>query len=344
MVMAQALFHLLTERSPTVEVHVLAPSWCLPILKRMPEVSRGIELGVKHGELQLAARRALGHELRSEGYDQAVVLPRSLKASLVPFFARIPTRTGFRGEWRFGLINDMRTYAPGWPNQTVLRFMALGLSVGEHVLPDVAYPSLRVDASNLQGLLDRLELGTERPVIALMPGAEYGPAKRWPLAYFGELAKRLAGAGMSVWILGSAKERPVGVELKAIADHPHIHNLCGASTLTEVIDLLAVASVAVTNDSGLMHVAAAVGTHVIAIYGSTSPDFTPPLTDAKTVCYEKLSCSPCFERTCPLRHLNCLREISVDAVFDATLTALGRRDMSLNPKSGVPSQEVSADG
>lgn len=321
MVMAQSLYRDLAARHPDAEIHVLAPGWSLPLVGRMPEVARAVEIDVAHGELGFAKRRALGLCLRAERYDQAIVLPRSLKAALVPYFARIPLRTGFRGEWRYGLINDMRQLDKDRLDGTVLRYVALG-SADTGDRPRVLPPKLAVDSANRRTLLDRLGLGSDRPVVALLSGAEYGPAKCWPIENYGALAERLAQAGAAVWVLGSAAEKPLGDEIRKLAPDPNVHNLCGATTLVDAVDLLGRAAVAVTNDSGLMHVAAAVGAHVVAIYGSTSPDFTPPLTDAKTVLYRNLTCSPCFERHCPLKHLNCLREITVEAVLEAAMNAV----------------------
>jgi heptosyltransferase-2 len=324
MVMAQALYRLLKQRSTAAEIHVVAPPWSLPVLERMPEVARGIELAVGHGELGLGRRRALGRSLRSEGYSRAIVLPRSAKAALVPWFARVPRRTGFRGEWRYGLLNDMRVQAASL-DQTVKRFVALGREPVEPVepLPADLYPRLSVSPANQQRLRAEHGLDAREPLIALMPGAEYGAAKRWPAARFGELARWLAGAGTNVVVLGSAKERPLGDEIAAAAGQPRVRNLCGRTSLADVIDLAAAADAAVSNDSGLLHVAAASGTPVVAIYGSSSPKFTPPLTESAAVVYLGIECSPCFERECPLGHLRCLTEISVERV-EAALAQLRR--------------------
>ncbi|HEY5665667.1 MAG TPA: lipopolysaccharide heptosyltransferase II, partial [Gammaproteobacteria bacterium] len=177
MVMAQSLYKLLKDRDSRLEIDVLAPAWSLPLLGRMPEVERGIELPVGHGELGIRRRRRLGHALRGR-YDRALVLPRSLKSALVPWFARVPRRTGFRGEWRFGLINDMRPFEPERLNQTVRRFVALGLGPEELELPDPPLPALSLDQATSVATVARLGLDTSRPVVALMPGAEYGPAKQ----------------------------------------------------------------------------------------------------------------------------------------------------------------------
>jgi heptosyltransferase-2 len=328
MVMAQALYRLLKQRSAAAEIHVVAPSWSLPVLERMPEVARGIELAVGHGELGLGRRRALGLELRREGYARAIVLPRSAKAALVPWFARVPRRTGFRGEWRYGFLNDMRVQDASL-DQTVKRFVALGRESDEPAgpLPADLYPRLSVSAANQERLRAEHGLDAHEPLIALMPGAEYGAAKRWPASRFGELARWLAGAGTNVIVLGSAKERPLGDEIAAAAARPRVRNLCGRTSLADVIDLAAAADAAVSNDSGLLHVAAASGTPVVAIYGSSSPKFTPPLTESAAVVYLGIECSPCFERECPLGHLRCLTEISVERV-EAALAQLRRaRDL-----------------
>jgi heptosyltransferase II len=320
MVIAQSLYRWLRQRNAGAQIHVLAPPWSLPLLARMPEVTAGIELPLGHGELGFSARRALGRRLRAAAFDRAIVLPRSLKAALVPFFAKIPVRTGFRGEWRYGLINDMRPFDPARLNQTVLRFLALGVAAGEPLPLTLPEPALTVDARGL--VLERLGLRPNGPIVAMMPGAEYGPAKRWPAEQFGRLAARLVAAGAQVWLLGSTKEAPLGEEIVAAAGSVRVRNLCGRTSLTDAVDLLAHAAVAVSNDSGLMHVAAAVGTHVVALYGSSSPDFTPPMTPRKTVVYRALPCSPCFARQCPLGHLDCLRGIGVDQVLAATVAQL----------------------
>jgi len=323
MIMAQALYKLLLRRSPDVELHVLAPAWSKPVLERMPEVSRAIEQPIGHGKLGLNARRALGRRLRVERYAQAIILPRSLKAALVPYFASIPVRTGFRGEWRYGLINDMRPFDPEILDQTVKRFVALGVEREETELPSIDDPSLQTDEHSRARALARFGLDADVNSVALMPGAEYGPAKRWPLAKFTELASRLIRVGVEVWVLGSAKEKELGDAILRSVDGPGARNLCGETSLVEVVDILSAAKVAVTNDSGLMHMASAAQTHVVAIYGSSSPRFTPPLTDAKHVLFLDLECSPCFQRHCPLGHFRCMKEISVDAVCSAVVTALG---------------------
>lgn len=311
MVMAQALFKVLKQRDPERTLDVLAPAWSLPIVARMPEIRSGIASETGHGEIGLRTRWRIARQLSATTYDRAIVLPRSFKAALIPWFAGIRQRTGFRGESRFGLINDVRPFDRKVLDQTVKRFVALGIGRDES-LPAIPEPALEVDAGRQAALRRKLGLATERPVIAMMPGAEYGPAKCWPLEYFAQLARRLEDAGYAVWVLGSDKDKPAG---EKIASGNAALNLCGMTSLEDVIDLLAMTGQVVSNDSGLMHVAAAVGTRVHAIYGSSSPKFTPPLTKNREIHYLGLDCSPCFERECPLGHLNCLKGLSPDHIF-----------------------------
>jgi heptosyltransferase II len=313
MVMAQSLFITLKQRFPNSEIDVLAPSWSKPLLARMPEVHAAVMLPVEHGQFGFGVRQRLGRALNRR-YSRAVVLPRSWKSALVPAFSHIPVRTGYRGEWRYGLINDMRRLDKKRLPQTVQRYVALGLEKGAELPPAIPHPRLKVDVDNQAMLLDINRLRLDKPVVALLPGAEYGPAKRWPVQRYAELAERLVASGRQVWVLGSAKEHELG---DAILKHAvaGITNLCGSTKLVDAVDLLALAQCAVTNDSGLMHMAAAVGVKLVAIYGSSSPDYTPPLTDKADVVYLKLSCSPCFERECPLKHLNCLNQIAVDDIY-----------------------------
>ncbi|MGB9430374.1 MAG: lipopolysaccharide heptosyltransferase II [Gammaproteobacteria bacterium] len=313
MVMAQSLFISLKRRFSDSEIDVLAPVWSKPLLARMPEVRSAVTLPLAHGEFGFGARRRLGRLLRGR-YDQAIVLPRSWKSALVPFCARVPKRTGYRGEWRFGLINDMRRLDKKILTQTVQRYVALGLERDAPLPPtNIPKPQLRVDPQNQKVLLERLALNQDLPMVALMPGAEYGPSKRWPVERYGELAKRLIASGRQVWVFGSVREQSLGEEITRIAGN-RVVNLCGGTRLEDVADLLALAETAVTNDSGLMHIAAAVGIKIVAIYGSSSPDYTPPLTDKAEIVYLRLECSPCFQRECPLKHLNCLNHISVDDI------------------------------
>ncbi|MFB9868446.1 lipopolysaccharide heptosyltransferase II [Vreelandella sulfidaeris] len=313
MVMAQSLFMTLKARQPNATIGVVAPTWSQPILERMPEVDEVLPLAVGHGQFGLASRRELAGRLRGR-FDRAIVLPRSWKAALVPFMARIPERVGFLGEHRYGLLKERRKLDKQVLDQTVKRFVSLGLPLeeaanGKFPLPK---PRLQIDHDNLANLRITHSLSS-RVAIGMMPGAEYGPAKQWPINYFHRLAKRLVEDGFEVRVLGGAKDRSAGDEI--VQDLPHAHNLCGKTQLADAVDLLADCCQVVTNDSGLMHVAAAVGVRIHALYGSSSPAYTPPLTDNAVIHYLGLSCSPCFQRSCPLGHTNCLNQLSVDQVY-----------------------------
>ncbi|MFD1384292.1 lipopolysaccharide heptosyltransferase II [Rhodanobacter aciditrophus] len=309
MVMAQSLFKALAAKDPDAIIDVIGPAWSSPILARMPEVRKAITLPTGHGEWGIATRRQLGKSLRPEQYDHAITLPRSWKSALVPFFANVPHRVGFHGEQRYWLLNERRKLDKSVLNQTVKRFVSLGVEKDQAYPPsERPNPELRVDPNNQAKLYQTHSLAPDRPAVAMMAGAEYGPAKQWPLEHFSELAKQLIERGYQVWILGGPKDVDDG---NAITEGlgEFAYNLCGATKLVDAIDLLAAAEVAVSNDSGLMHVAAAVGTKVHGIYGSTSELFTPPLTDNKVIHNLHLECSPCFKRTCPLGHTNCLKQI-----------------------------------
>ncbi len=314
MIMAQSLFKILRRESPRVEIDVLAPAWSLPLLDRMPEVHEALMMPLGHGELGLGKRYHLGRELARRGYTQAIVLPRSFKAALIPWFARAPRRTGYRGEARYGLINDMRALDRAGLPRMVQRYVALGLDAGAPAPVDVPRPALKMDADHAKRLMARFGLSARSPVVGFMPGAEYGPSKQWPLEYYVELAQRLGANGAQVWIFGSEKDRDTSEHIVAQAGCGI--NLCGRTQLADAIDLIAQVDIAVSNDSGLMHMAAAVGVPLVAIYGSSTPDYTPPLSVSASILYLKVACSPCFDRTCRYGHYRCLRAISVEAVFN----------------------------
>lgn len=316
MVMAQSLFITLKQQYPDCMIDVLAPAWSLPILKRMPEVNEGISADVGHGEFSFFKRRKLGISLRSKHYSHAIIIPRSWKSALIPFYANIPVRTGYKGEMRYGLLNDIRQLNKKVLKQTVQRYVAHAYQSNLTTVPEVPFPHLLADAENQAKLLARFGLKLQNPVMCMMPGAEYGPAKQWPIEHYAELAAALVAAGWQVWILGSDKDVVFGDQITDASDD-HIYNLCGKTQLVDTVDLLAFAKSVVSNDSGLMHVAAAVGIEVNVIYGSSTPDYTPPLTteELKNVFYLGMDCSPCFSRTCRFEHYHCLTEITPEEVM-----------------------------
>lgn len=311
MVMAQSLMKVIKINQPDVAIDVLAPKWSLGILARMPEVRNGIALDVKHGELGFGKRYQTGKSLRAKQYKQAYVLPKTLKSALVPYFANIPVRTGFFGEMRFGLINDVKPLDKGVLDQTVKKYASLGQQSEQTI--STPFPELKVNTNNVKTLLEKHKINHQNLLVSFMPGAEYGPAKQWPVTHFAELAQKINQIGGQVLIFGSNKDRADG---DAIAEsNSNVVNLCGETTIEDAVDLIGSTHIAVTNDSGLMHVAASVGIPLVSIYGSSSPLYTPPLTDKAIVEWLKLDCAPCFKRECPLQHLNCLKQITPQSVF-----------------------------
>ncbi len=331
MVMAQTLFKLLAAQHPGLQLDVLAPAWAAPVLERMPEVRRSLHMPVGHGKLQLGARRQLGQQLRPEGYRQSIVLPNSLKSALVPWFAGIGVRTGWRGEMRFGLLNDIRRLDPERYPLMVERFAALALPPGADLPRPLPWPTLGIDAGNQQQLRSALGLDGERPLLGICPGAEFGPAKQWPARHFAALAESYIQRGWQVVALGSANDKASATAIAEAlppASRSHYVDASGATSLVDAVDLLALCTGAVSNDSGLMHIAAAVGCPLVAVYGSTSPGFTPPLAQQVEIASIELSCRPCFERECPLGHLNCLVQLEpgqVLARLDGLLAGAGAK-------------------
>lgn len=321
MVMAQTLFSELRHQYPDCSIDVLAPTWCRPLLSRMPEVREALALPFDHGDLRLGERHALGKSLRGH-YQQSYVLPNSLKSALVPFSAKIPVRTGWRGEMRYGLLNDVRKLDKDRYPLMVQRFVALALPEGAPVpgLEDITAPHLQVSDDSRNGAMAAHNLNLDRPVLGLCPGAEFGPAKRWPEHHYAAVAQHWIERGGQVWIFGSGKDQPVAdVIVGSLANGADEHAvvLAGNTSLEQAVDLLSATMAVVSNDSGLMHIAAALKRPLVAVYGSTSPGFTPPLGDRVAVVRLGLECSPCFERECPLGHLNCLRQLPPSQVIEA---------------------------
>jgi heptosyltransferase-2 len=267
----------------------------------MPHVAGVIETAFGHGPLALRERWRLGRTLKALAYDQAIVLPNSWKSALAPFFADIAIRSGYVGESRYGLLNLLYRRAPG-REPMAEHYARLAVEPGAQLARPLPAPRLAVDVQAAQRTRERF--GLPARYAALCPGAEYGPAKRWP--HFAELAARLE---LPAVLLGSPKEREQCAAIKG-------RNLAGETTLDEAIDLLACAQYVVSNDSGLMHVAAALGRPQVALFGSSSPEHTPPLSAKARVLWLGLECSPCYARECPLGHFRCMRELTVERVLD----------------------------
>lgn len=321
-VMAQTLFKRLHQHTPDLQLDALAPSWVVPVLQRMPEIGKVIDNPFSHGELSFAARYRLARQLAHSGYQRAYVLPNSLKSALIPFLASIPQRIGFTGEARYGLINHRHTLDEAALPQMVERFAQLAESPGSRLPRPLPLPRLNSSAEQQAETLASLGIQSPEKVAVFCPGAEYGPAKRWPARHFAMLADELAQRDYAIWLLGSAKDKAIGDDIVGLAARPAaLKNLCGITSLTQAIDLIAASSFVVCNDSGLMHVAAALDRPLIAVYGSSSPTFTPPLSARAQIINLQLECSPCFKRECPLGHLNCLNQLDPQRVLEACLNA-----------------------
>lgn len=327
MVMSQSLYIELKNRYPEATIDVLAPAWCEPILGRMPQVNRSVEMPIGHGAFDLKGRWRIGRQLKQQGYTHAYVLPNSAKSALIPLFAGIPNRIGWKGETRYGLLTDLR------PNKRIFqyyveRFVALA-SPKDAMLDEVRLetcprPKLTVDKLVQKQTLSKFSLTNDRVAIGMCPGAEFGPAKRWPDAHYAKVAQHAIDAGKQVWLFGSAKDREVTEKIRNALTpeaQQHCYNVAGNTSLIEAVDLLAACDTVISNDSGLMHVSAAVGCNIIAIYGSSSPDYTPPLGDRVQIVNTDIECRPCFKRECPLGHMNCLKQLEPSTVI-AKLAAL----------------------
>ncbi len=316
MVMAHCLVQLLQHDDADLQIHMLSPPATEPLARRMSEVSRSWLLDVGHGELGLRRRRAVARRLAKEGYHQAIVLPNSFKSALVPFWAGIPVRTGWHGEVRIGVLNQRRRLDARRYPLMIERFMALGLPAGAPLRRPYPRPRLQIDQDNRDRLVREYQLVTSGGVLVLCPGAEFGPAKRWPAQHYATVARHGVAQGRQVWLLGSRGDCAVCGEIESRVPSGLV-NLAGRTALADAVDLLSCADHVVCNDSGLMHVACAVDAPVTAVFGSTSPEFTPPLGERASVLRLDLPCSPCFQRECPLGHLRCLNELTPERVVEA---------------------------
>ncbi|OKB65289.1 ADP-heptose--LPS heptosyltransferase [Serratia marcescens] len=291
MMMSQSLYRTLKAEHPSAEIDVMAPAWCRPLLARMPEVNQALAMPLGHGALGLGERRRLGRALRANRYDRAYVLPNSFKSALVPFFADIPQRTGWRGEMRYGLLNDVRVLDKAAFPLMVQRYVALAYDKGRIQRADdlpqpLLRPQLQVNDKEIAETTAAFNLPDSRPIVGFCPGAEFGPAKRWPHYHYATLAQRLIDSGYQVALFGSAKDHEAGEQIRTALHEDARHfcfNLAGETQLEQAVILIAACRAVVSNDSGLMHVAAALNKPLIALYGPSSPDFTPPLSDQARV-------------------------------------------------------------
>jgi heptosyltransferase-2 len=313
-ILSHPLLMRLKEADPQGTIDVLGPAWVLAVYKRMPEVAGTHTLPFGHGELKLGERRRFARSLPP--YDRAVVLPNTFKSALIPWHAGIPVRSGWRGEMRYGLLNDARVLDEDALPLISERYAALAQPKGEPLRRPLPDPRLTVDPVARDAAVTRLGLVTTRPIAAFAPGAEYGPAKRWPARHYATLARDLVARGHAVWLFGSPKDAAVTEEIRRLAGGACV-DLAGRTTLEEAIDLMSLAARVVSNDSGLMHVAAALDRPMAALFGSSSPAHTPPLSSKARVISLRLECSPCFARTCPLGHTHCLEHLEPADVLTA---------------------------
>jgi heptosyltransferase-2 len=334
-ILSEPLVALVRDPLETPIVDVLAPAWCSAVYARMRGIGRVIETTTAHGHFNWRERKALANELAGNGYTRAIVLPNSWKSALVPWLAKIPHRTGYIGEMRYGLLNDIRRLNIKALPRLVDRFAALAARPGE-LVPMPPRPVLVPNPANRAAAVRALRLRTDRKIAILCPGAEYGPAKRWPPTHFAELAARFLADGMQVWLVGSPNDKLAAESvMQAAGDSSrHIRDLTGHTDLGTAIDLLSFASIVVSNDSGLMHAAAAVGRPMVALFGSSSPVYTPPLSTVAQVARISIECSPCFKRECPLGHFKCMRDLAPRGVYD-----LAQMVLLAEPGDGPPASE-----
>lgn len=321
--MAQPLLTLLANAEPDGTIVALAPRWVAPVLAAMPEIDDVVATDLAHGALQWSARRALARTIAAQRFDRAFVLPNSFKSGLVPWLAGIPARIGYRGEARYGLINRC-VDGPDASLAMSGRYAALARMAGIDVPATLPQPRLTLDVATVAEVRRRFGFDETEDLIALCPGAEYGPAKRWPAAHFAALATMLLTERPTarVLLLGGNGDRAAGEAIRSEATlqpdaAARLHDLCGRTDLSEAIALIGASSSVVSNDSGLMHVAAALQRPQVALFGSSDPRHTPPLSPRATTLWLHLDCSPCFERICPLGHLNCLVGIAPQQVRDS---------------------------
>lgn len=317
MVMAQSLFIDLKKSQPESQIDVLAPAWTAALIDRMPQVTELISANFNHGKLSLAERYKLGKKLAKESYTHAIVLPRSYKSALVPAIARIPIRTGYIGEQRWGLLTDLRKLDKTKHPMTVQRFIALGLAknASARAIETIPAPLLEVSNDKVAHVLQKNQLALNKQVLILCPGAEFGASKKWPSKHYSEVADFYLSKGLQVWLMGSDNDIAACQEINQLAGNK-CQVLAGKTTLPEAIDLISCASLVVSNDSGLMHIAAALQKPLVAVYGSTDPGHTPPLSANHKIASLSLSCSPCFKRECPLMHLDCLTKLESTKVIE----------------------------
>jgi heptosyltransferase-2 len=317
-VMAQPLLALLKERQPERPIDILTPPSVAPVWHAMAEVSEVLETPFRHRALQLSERWKYARVLRRRGYADAYVLPNTIKYALIPWLAGVPRRVGYKGEMRYGLVNVMHHDDAGGRSMVPF-YAALANDPDQPPPTGLARPRLCVNEDQVAGVCGRVGIGAGRTLVVFAPGAEYGAAKRWPPRYFGELARAISEAEpkAQLALLGSPKDRATCDEVVAHAGEAgrYILNLAGQTRLPEAVAIIARSTAVVSNDSGLLHIAAALNRKVIGLYGSTNPDYAPPLAEVARSLSLRLACSPCRQRECPLGHHNCMEQMGAEIVW-----------------------------
>lgn len=318
-VIAQSLLKYIKHQNSQTIIDILAPVWSHELYSVMPEINEIFAMPLGHSQFQLKKRWQLGKKLRNKNHQQAIILPNSWKSAIIPFAAGIPIRTGWLGEMRFGLLNDWRILNKKNYPMMVQRFLVLGNTkalANKNMDWQPYQPHLDVITNPKYTKFKGLSLTKKKPLLILCPGAAYGPAKCWPAEYFAEIANYKKSKAWQIVLLGSKSDEPMGQKIQKLTKNACI-NLIGKTSIFEALNVLSYATLVISNDSGLMHLTAAIGRPLIALYGSSSPEFTPPLSTKAKVIYLKLSCSPCFERKCPLLHFKCLKQLTPQIVLNA---------------------------
>ena len=314
---------------PNSKIDILASNWVAPVYRACSEVHEVIEAKFEHKKLQWNLRKQLAKVIEAKNYQACFVLPNSFKSALIPWLANIPFRIGYRGELRFGLIN-LALDNPSKVNRPPMmeHYLALSqlLKDDESISLDRLAPKLNVSGAAKQQVEQKLQGANinSDSIYAICPGAEYGPSKRWPTEYFAVLAQQLIkqNSNNQIILLGSKSDHSLAQEITSKGQQAsNVHNWCGNTSLDEAIALIGMSKAVVSNDSGLMHIAAALQIPQVAIFGSSDPAHTPPLSDRAKIIWLNMSCSPCHKRVCPLGHLRCLKDILPEQVL-ATLNTL----------------------
>ena len=314
---------------PDSKIDILASNWVAPVYRACSEVHEVIEAKFEHKKLQWNLRKEIAKEIEAKNYQACFVLPNSFKSALIPWLANIPFRIGYRGELRFGLIN-LALDNPSKVNRPpmVEHYLVLSqlLKDDESIPLDKFVPKLNVSGAAKQQVGQKLQDANinRDSIYAICPGAEYGPSKRWPTEYFAVLAQQLIkqNSNNQIILLGGKNDYSLAQEITSQSKLvSNIHNWCGNTSLDEAIALIGMSKAMVSNDSGLMHIAAALQIPQVAIFGSSDPGHTPPLSDRAKIMWLNMSCSPCHKRVCPLGHLRCLKDILPEQVL-ATLNTL----------------------